>query len=67
MISSTEEIKEAILSLPEPEYIRLRDWIVERDWVKWDQKIEQNSQEGRLDFLVKEAFSEKKQDILKKL
>lgn len=66
-MSSVEEIKSAIASLSQEDYERLRDWLSERDWEKWDEEIEKDSAAGKLDFLVKEAVAEKNQGLLKKL
>jgi len=54
-----DEIKAAIESLPEKEFIELRHWFSEKDWQKWDGQIEVDSESGRLDFLVREALDEK--------
>lgn len=67
VMSSVEEIKSAIASLSQEDYARLRDWLSERDWEKWDEEIEKDSAAGKLDFLVKEAVAEKGQRLLKKL
>ncbi len=64
---TAEKIIEAINSLPEREYIRLRKWFSENDWKKWDKKIEQDSKEGKLDFLIKEALNEKNKKPLRNL
>ena len=57
---TVEEIKKAIASLPEKEYVSLREWFSEKDWEKWDKKIEKDSKAGKLDFLIEEALNEKK-------
>jgi len=57
---TVEEIKKAIASLPEKEYVSLRKWFSEKDWEKWDKKIEKDSKAGKLDFLIEEALNEKK-------
>ncbi len=67
VMSSVEEIKSAITSLSQEDYARLRDWLSERDWEKWDEEIEKDSAAGKLDFLVKEVVAEKNQGLLKKL
>lgn len=67
MIPSTEEIKKAILSLPDAEYVDLRDWLLKRDWELWDQKIENDAKAGKLDFLIEEAREEKAKGDLKAL
>jgi tRNA A22 N-methylase len=53
-MSRVEEIKEAIDTLPEEEYIQLRQWLSEKDWQKWDQQIVVDSETKKLDFLLKE-------------
>lgn len=67
VMSSVEEIKSAIASLSQEDYARLRDWLSEMDWEKWDEEVEKDSAAGKLDFLVKEAVAEKNQGLLKKL
>ena len=62
-----EEIQAAIESLSEDEYVRLRRWFSERDWQKWDRQIEADSEAGKLEFLIKEAFEEKAKGELKEL
>ena len=56
---SVEEILSSIESLSREEFARLREWFYERDWERWDREIEEDSKSGKLDFLVKEAFTEK--------
>ena len=60
-------IQKAIETLPEDEYVQLRQWFSERDWKKWDQEIERDSKSGKLDFLIREAFDQKRQGKLKDL
>ena len=60
-----EDIQAAIESLPEDEYVRLRNWFSEKDWEKWDRQIEVDSESGKLDFLVKEAVEEKAEGKLR--
>ena len=60
-----EKIKHEIEKLPESEFAKLRRWIKKKDWQKWDKEIEQDSGEGKLDFLIEEARKEK--DELKDL
>jgi len=64
---SIEEAIEFIESLPREDFYKLRDWILERDWEKWDREIEEDSKSGRLDFLIKQALDEKKQGLLEDL
>jgi len=64
---TAEKIKKAINSLPEKEYVRLRKWFSEKDWKKWDRKIKQDSEAGKLDFLIEEALNEKNKGTLRNL
>jgi hypothetical protein len=62
-----EEIVSSIESLPKEEFGRLRDWFYERDWERWDRQIEEDSESGKLDFLVKGVLDEKAAGTLKEL
>ena len=62
-----DEIKKVIETLPEKDFVQLRNWFSEKDWQKWDRQIEKDSMDGKLDFLVKEAIDEKRDGKLKDL
>jgi len=64
-VSKVDEIKKAIDTLPEEDYVQLRQWFSEKDWQKWDKQLEVDSGSGKLDFLIKEAFNEKKKGKLR--
>lgn len=66
-MTRVEEIQAAIESLSQEEYVRLRQWFSERDWEAWDKQIEADSEAGKLDFLIKEAFTEKAKGNLREL
>ena len=66
-MTKVEEIKVAIEALPKEEYVKLRRWFTERDWLEWDRQIEADSAAGKLDYLIEEAFEEKKMGRLKEL
>ena len=66
-MTKVEEIKAAIESLPEKEFVRLRQWFSEKDWQEWDKQIARDSESGKLDFLIKEAIDEKDKGKLKGL
>ncbi len=63
-MSTITEIQQAILALPESDYVQLRQWFSELDWKKWDNRIEADSQDGKLDFLVAQALSAKSEGTL---
>jgi hypothetical protein len=65
-MSKIEEIEAIIESLSEDEYVLLRRWFFEKDWGKWDKQIAEDSESGKLDFLIKEAIDEKTKGKLKK-
>lgn len=58
-MSTVQELQTTIKSLPEEDYTRLRKWFVERDWKIWDTQLSEDSDAGRLNFLIEEAFHEK--------
>lgn len=66
-MSTVEEILRSIESLPEDDYVRLREWFSERDWEKWDRQIETDSESGKLDFLAEEVDDEKAKGKLRGL
>ena len=66
-VTRIDAIKEAIETLPEDEYVTLRQWFADKDWDRWDRQIEQDSKEGKLDFLVRDAMRDKRKGKLRDL
>ncbi len=66
-MSKIDELKAEIERLPSEEFAELFRWLSEKDWERWDQEIEADSQTGRLDFLVREAHEGKAKGTLKDL
>lgn len=66
-MSTVEEIKSAIETLPPNDFAQLRQWFSEKDWDQWDKQIEEDSASGKLDFLAEEAMREKENGELKEL
>jgi hypothetical protein len=58
------EIKQDILELPKAEYAKLRDWLLEEDWERWDRQIEEDAKSGKLDFLKEKALEAKRNGTL---
>ncbi len=54
-MSKIEQLKAEIDSLTTEEFTEIFRWMSEKDWEKWNKKIETDSQSGRLEFLVREA------------
>lgn len=66
-MTKVSEIKEAIESLSDEDFARLRRWMEKRDWDEWDREIEADSEAGKLDFLIEEAREEKAKGKLRDL
>lgn len=67
MMSKVEQLKTDIERLSSQEAAELLRWLSEREWESWDKEIEEDSQAGRLDFLVREARREKAKGTLKEM
>ena len=55
-MTRVEAIQQEVQRLSADEFSELRDWIVERDWERWDRQIEKDAAEGRLEPLFKRAL-----------
>jgi hypothetical protein len=66
-MTQIQAIQAEIESLSREDFIRLREWIVERDWQIWDRQIERDSTEGKLDFLREEVDAAKQEGELREL
>ena len=54
-MTSVTEIQDAIRVLGSDDFARLRRWMSDLDWDRWDQQVEADSGAGSLDFLADEA------------
>lgn len=61
---SIQEIQDAIRALDSDDFARLRNWVSELDWDRWDQQIEADAEAGKLDFLADEAAASAAQGTL---
>jgi len=66
-MTTIQEIKTAIGTLPHHEYMRLLGWIHNKDWSEWDMELEVDIDSGKLDFLAEEALEAKKTNKLREL
>jgi len=57
-MSTVQEIENAIEQLSEDEFKNFRTWLDQYEADVWDQKIVDNVESGKLDFLANEALSE---------
>ena len=57
-MTTVNDIKAAIESLPHKEFMQLLHWIHEKDIEQWGTQLAQNSAEGKLIFLTEEVSEE---------
>jgi hypothetical protein len=57
-MSTIEQIEAAILKLPASDYHKLVQWLLDLDYQRWSQQIEQDILSGKLDILAKEALAD---------
>jgi hypothetical protein len=53
-----ELLEQQIAELDDDSFLKLREWFIEFDQVRWDNKLEADSNAGKLDFLINAALSE---------
>ena len=66
-MTTADEIKQAVLSLPEAEYAKIMDWFHELAEDAWDRQIEEDVLAGRVDTLAAEALEAKARGQFKDL
>jgi hypothetical protein len=52
-----DQIEAAILNLPSDEFKRLRQWVLDVDYQRWDEQLEQDIADGKLEALAEEAIA----------
>lgn len=57
-MSTLEQIEAAILTLPLDKFQRLRQWFSDVNYELWDDQLEQDVANGKLDALAEEAIAE---------
>jgi tRNA A22 N-methylase len=55
-MSQLEQIETAILLLPSHEFEKLRQWFLNLDYERWDEQIERDIADGKLEALAEEAL-----------
>ncbi len=66
-MTQVERIQAEIEALSQEDFVRLREWFAEKDWLLWDKQLEVDIADGKLDFLLEEAMTAKSQGKLKDL
>lgn len=64
---NVEEIQAEIEALSQEDFVRLREWFADKDWLLWDKQLEADIAKGKLDFLLEEAMTAKSQEKLQDL
>jgi serine/threonine protein kinase len=57
-MSTLEQIEAAILTLPSNDFQQLRKWFADLDYLHWDNQLEQDIAEGKLEALAEEAIAD---------
>ncbi len=57
-MSNLEQIESAILSLPSEDFEKLRLWFFDLDYERWDEQLERDIVDGKLEELAREAIAE---------
>jgi hypothetical protein len=57
-MSTIEQIEAAILTHPPEQFQRLRQWILDIDYQRWDEQLEQDIADGKLEALAEEAIAQ---------
>lgn len=66
-MSTLEQIEAAMLTLPADEFQRLKQWLSDVDYQRWDEQLEKDIEDGKLDALAEEAIAEFKAGHYRKI
>ena len=66
-MSNVEEIEKAVESLPPGELARFRAWFDAFDAARFDQRIERDAREGKLDTLAEQALTARRDGLAREL
>ena len=53
-----DQIESAILKLPSHEIQQLVEWLADIDYQQWDEQLEEDIKQGKLDVFAQEAIAE---------
>lgn len=56
--NNLEQIKAAILALPSDDFEKLKRWVLDLDYQRWDKQLEQDVVKGKLEDLREGAIAE---------
>lgn len=55
---TVEQIEAAILELPPEKFQRLMEWFLNLDYQRWDEQLEQDIADGKLEDMAQEAIAD---------
>lgn len=67
IMPNVEKIQAEIEALSQEDFVRLREWFADKDWLLWDKQLEADIAKGKLDFLLEEVMTAKSQEKLQDL
>ncbi len=53
-----KQIESAILQLPPDEFQKLLEWFADLDYQRWDEQLEEDITDGKLEALAQEAIAD---------
>ena len=66
-MTTVSELQEAILGLSECDYSKLRRWLLDQDWERWEREFDEDVRAGKFDDLASKALEAKARGDLKDL
>lgn len=66
-MAQIEHLQAEIEALSHEDFIRLRKWLAEKDWQRWDEQLEADVAAGKLDCPLAQAKAAKSQRKLQDL
>jgi hypothetical protein len=62
-----ELLEQHFAELDDASFSKLRDWLIEFDQSRWDKKLKDDSNAGKLDFLINAVLAEHEAGLTKDL
>jgi len=66
-MTQVELIEQHIAELDDDSFSKLREWFIEFEQARWDKQLEDDSNAGKLDFLINAALAEHEPGLTREL
>jgi len=66
-MTQVELIEQHIAELDDDSFSKLREWFIEFEQARWDKQLEDDSNAGKLDFLINAALAEHEAGLTREL